>query len=76
MVVRQGMGLAVVGVAVGLVLAVIGTRALRSQLYAVRSTDPVTISSFRHCCFWSPSWPPISRPGATRVDPLVTLRAE
>jgi putative ABC transport system permease protein len=77
MVVRQGMGLTVVGVAVGLVLAVIGTRALRSQLYAVRSTDPVTylvLSALLLLVALLATYLPARR--ATRVDPLVTLRAE
>jgi putative ABC transport system permease protein len=77
LVVRQGMGLAVVGVSVGLLLAVIGTRALRSQLYGVRSTDPVTylvLSALLLLVALLATDLPARR--ATRVDPLVTLRAE
>jgi putative ABC transport system permease protein len=77
LVVRQAMGLALVGVAVGVGLALIGARALRSQLYGVHSTDPVTyigLSALLILVALLATYLPARR--ATRVDPLVILRAE
>jgi putative ABC transport system permease protein len=44
-VVGEGMRLAIVGGAIGLALAVAATRFLRSQLYGVSATDPITLGS-------------------------------
>ncbi|MEP6622483.1 MAG: ABC transporter permease [bacterium] len=43
MVIRQGMTLAALGIAIGLVLAVVATRLLTSLLYEVRPGDPATL---------------------------------
>jgi putative ABC transport system permease protein len=77
LVVRQAMVLALVGVTVGVGLAVIGARALRSQLYGIHSTDPVTYIGLSVLLLFVAllaTYLPARR--ATRVDPLVTLRAE
>jgi putative ABC transport system permease protein len=41
MVMRQGLGLAAVGVGVGLLLAYVAARAIASALYGVSAVDPV-----------------------------------
>ncbi|MFB3920472.1 MAG: ABC transporter permease [Terriglobia bacterium] len=74
---RQGMGIILAGVALGLVGALGLTRFLASQLYNVRPTDPLTlgIASLSLAaitglaCFF-----PARR--ATKVDPIVALRYE
>jgi predicted permease len=77
LVVREGVRLALTGLAAGLVLALIGTRALRGQLYGVRSTDPATylgLSALLLIVVVLATYLPARR--ATRVDPAITLRAE
>ena len=80
-VVRMVMGgavrLAVLGVAIGLVGALAGARLLSSQLYGIRSRDPLTlasISALLAVVALVASWLPAQR--ATRVDPIIALRAE
>lgn len=77
MVVRQGLGLAIAGAAVGLVGAFIVSHLMAGVLYGVRPTDPVTFVgvallliavALLACCV------PARR--AIRVDPLVALRHE
>lgn len=80
MILRQGMALILVGLAVGLVGAYLFTRYLESlstMLYGVRPNDPLTYAAMSGllvlvaalACFL-----PARR--ATRVDPLVALREE
>jgi len=75
LVLRQGGWLVAGGVAVGVPIALVATRAVSSQLYGVSPADPVvcvtailtlTITAIAACYF--------PARGATRVDPLVTLR--
>ncbi|HSC27516.1 MAG TPA: ABC transporter permease [Vicinamibacterales bacterium] len=75
MVLRRGVGLALSGIAVGAVLAVVGTRALESLLFEVTALDPATYGAVSivllsvtllGCGF--PAW------RAARIDPLSTLR--
>jgi len=75
--VGEGMRLAVVGLGAGMALALVGTRALRSQLYGIRSSDPATyvaLSAVLLVVAVLATYLPARR--ATRVDPAITLRAE
>ena len=69
--------LAAIGVGVGLTGALLGARLLSSQLYGVDSRDPLTyagMSLLLALVAFAASWFPARR--ATRVDPMVALRAE
>jgi predicted permease len=77
MVLRQGIGLAITGAAVGLVGALIASHSIAGLLYGVRPTDPLTFAgvglllivvALLACYF------PARR--AVRVDPLLALRHE
>jgi putative ABC transport system permease protein len=77
LIVRQGMILSVIGVAVGVGASLALTRFLSSLLFGVSSTDPLTFTSVvllligvaLMACF-------IPARRATKVDPMVALRAE
>ena len=77
MVLHQGLGLAVVGAAVGLVCALIVSHLMASLLYGVRPTDPFTFAGVALllvgvallACY-------IPARYATRVDPMTALRYE
>ena len=77
MVLLQGLRLSGLGVAVGLLLAVAGTRALRSQLFEVQPTDPATLavaSAIVVMVTLVASYAPAYR--ASRLNPLTALRHE
>jgi putative ABC transport system permease protein len=77
MVVRQGLGLAIAGAAVGLVCALIVSHLMAGLLYGVRPSDPLTFGGVALlligvalvACY-------IPARRAIRVDPLVALRHE
>jgi len=76
-VLREGMMLGVLGLALGLVGAVVITRVLRSQLFGVTPTDPLSftvVSLLLLVVAVVASLVPARR--ATRVDPMVALRTE
>jgi putative ABC transport system permease protein len=77
LVMGQGFRLAVIGVAIGIAAAVLLGRFLESQLFQVRSFDPLTILTTAVTLLAAgllASYLPARR--AVRVDPAVTLRAE
>jgi ABC-type antimicrobial peptide transport system permease subunit len=77
LVVRQGMALAFSGVFIGLATAFLLTRLIRSLLFGVEGTDPITfaaISLLLLLIALLASYIPAQR--ATRIDPMVSLRCE
>jgi putative ABC transport system permease protein len=77
MVVRQGVWLAALGVAIGVVVAWGVTRGLTSQLYGVGVRDPLTFASVAGLLLLVAgvaSWVPARR--ATRVNPTAAVRGE
>jgi putative ABC transport system permease protein len=77
LVVRQGMGLTLLGAAIGVAVAVALTRMMKSWLFDVSPTDPLTFAvaalllivvALLSC------WIPARR--ATKVDPITALRFE
>lgn len=77
MVLRQGMTLAALGIAGGLLAALALTRFLTGLLYGVSAYDPVTfgaVTLLLAAVAMLTCWLPARR--ATRVDPMVVLRSE
>jgi putative ABC transport system permease protein len=77
LVVKQGVGLASLGVVVGLLGAFGITRVIQSLLYNVTATDPVSfggVALFLALIAAAASYLPARR--ATAVDPIVALRNE
>jgi len=77
MVLREAGTLALVGLATGLLLALAATRVMASLLFGVGSTDPATFAAVA-IALALVSLTAAYLPGrrATRVDPMVALRAE
>jgi len=73
----RGLWLTGLGLGLGLIVAIAVGRALSSLLFGIGPADPLTLISVAlllgvaalFACYW-----PARR--ATRVDPIVTLRAE
>ncbi len=77
LVLRQGVVLTAIGIAVGIAAALQLTGLISSQLYAVPATDPVTFSAVTALLLTvalAATLVPALR--ATRIDPLVALREE
>jgi macrolide transport system ATP-binding/permease protein len=77
MVLRQGLSVVGVGLAVGLVIALAGTRFMGGLIVGIKSTDPLTFTVvvlLLTAIALFACWIPARR--ATRIDPLVALRYE
>ena len=77
MLTRQGVVLTGFGIAAGLLLFVLAARFLRSFLYGVAATDPLTLVSASLLLVATAafaSWTPARR--SSRLDPAEVLRAE
>jgi predicted permease len=77
MVVRQGMWMALAGLAVGMTAALAGTHAIGSMLIQVKPADPATFLGAAFFLLlvsllatWLPAW------SATHIDPMAALRRE
>jgi putative ABC transport system permease protein len=77
LVLRQGITMIALGVALGLAGAMLMTRVLRTLLFGVSTTDPSVFAAIvvlLSATAWVATYVPALR--ATRVDPLVALRDE
>ncbi len=77
MTVKQSLKLVVMGVAIGLVAAFVLTRVMASLLFGVSATDPLTFVSIPLVLMsvaMLASYIPALR--ATKVDPMIALRAQ
>jgi predicted permease len=73
----NGLGLTAIGLAVGLVLALMLVKTMRSLLYQVEPTDPVSVALVSLLLFGTAllaAWKPMRR--AMRVDPVNLLRED
>jgi putative ABC transport system permease protein len=77
MIVGQGMRLALIGLAIGMALALAATRLIGSLLFGLSPTDPLTLVSIALLLVavtGLASWIPARR--AAHVDPMIALRHE
>jgi putative ABC transport system permease protein len=77
MVMRQGLMLALFGLAIGVIASFVSSRLLTSALFEVTAGDPVTLAAVSFLLILVAllaCWLPARR--ATKVDPMVALRHE
>jgi predicted permease len=77
MILKQGVGVLSIGLGIGLLLALVGTRAIANLFVGVKPNDPLTFAAvgvLLAAIALLACWIPARR--ATRVDPLVALRYE
>ena len=77
LVLRQGMGLTIVGLVVGIAIGSVATRVLSDMLFGVTPRDPLTfvgVPALLLLVAFLACYIPARR--ATRIDPLVALRWE
>ena len=77
MVLRECVLLLIVGLAIGVPLALSSTRVLKNLLYELSPIDPLSISiaiAAVACMTIAAAWLPAHR--ATRIDPVQALRTE
>ena len=77
LVLRQGLSIALIGIAIGVAGALIATRLLTGILYGVSATDPVTfggVAVFLAAVALAASYFPARK--ASTIEPIVALRAE
>jgi predicted permease len=77
MVLRQGLGVVGIGLALGLIIALAGTRVISGLFTGIKPTDPLTFTVvllLLTAIALFACWIPARR--ATRIDPLVALRHE
>ena len=77
MVLRQGLSVVALGLAIGLAIALAGTRLLTDLIVGIKPTDPLTFSvvvALLAAIALFACWVPARR--ATRIDPLIALRYE
>jgi putative ABC transport system permease protein len=77
MVVRQGLGISLAGIVIGMIAASGLTRLMESLLYDVKPTDPMTLTAVAFVlstAALAACWVPALR--AALVDPVIALRFE
>jgi ABC-type antimicrobial peptide transport system permease subunit len=77
LVIGEGVALAASGAAIGLIVALVATRVLRTMLYDLAPSDPMTygaVVALLGATAVAAAWLPARR--AARVDPVEALRAD